>query len=461
MEPWLPDYVAKWYDEFSGDHADKRIQDLRRTRADEIAYWVSQLLEKPHAFAAELDERIRCASDEARPAERYRCLQAASEAFEDAGISPVRQAPRSWSEIRVHWRGSGRLNRSEAGLLLPRRERPFPWLPKRRERHRYEAASHFEGFLRIAPADLHDIHDIQVRVAYDLDGRSTWSDRLVVAFAPLIDDLADLVFTPIDDAGGRRAFRVSLVDEHEVIERARRCITEASSQGVDLLVLPELCLSPAAQQALARHIEQATNRAFYPVVVVAGSAHTPCETAHGCFHNRALVFDNTGTEVLRHNKLFPYVISVTEQGRYGLADALGELPREEDIVATPRHLEILESPLGRLAVLICEDLSRDQIFGPLADKLELDWIIVPVMDGVQTSKRWTATFASKYAERQTIVVVNTCGALVAPHREFSKDKYGSDPGPGTGLLFSPSDVRSGTPQIVSKEAGDFGVIFLR
>ncbi len=99
------------------------------------------------------------------------------------------------------------------------------------------------------------------------------------------------------------------------------------------------------------------------------------------------------------------------------------------------EFEILDCALGRVAVLICEDLSNQITFGSIVQEFEIDWLFVPVMDGAQTKKRWTAKYAKRFAEDSgTSVLVTTCGALVSAHRAYLVSKGQRDPGHLCGLL---------------------------
>jgi predicted amidohydrolase len=259
-------------------------------------------------------------------------------------------------------------------------------------------------------------------------------DGLRIAVAPLVHGMDDLEFERIDEDNGRRAFRAALKDPARIASRAGRVVRRASRLACDVVIFPELCLAPKGQQlvkdVLARSVRRANGR---PWLIVAGTAQTPCSS--GGHHNRALVLDTSGNEVLAHNKLFPYEMSRREETRYGIGEALLEEPRVEDIVVEPRSLEILECPLGRVAVLICEDLSNTTLFAPVVQDFEIDWLLVPVMDGVQNLERWTAKYSARFADDfGTSVLVATCGALVSAHRQDLKKAGKPDPGEGVGLF---------------------------
>jgi predicted amidohydrolase len=301
----------------------------------------------------------------------------------------------------------------------------------------YEPRSLFESFLRWNDEKACGLSAVKVRVLPELSCPiESIQAALTVAIVPLVAAIDDFAFEALDSQSGLQKFRVSLRRPDEVEARARLAIAKAAEAACDVVLFPELCLTPAAQRGIGTAIRETSCRfGGRPWLVVAGSAHTPVQGAPGQFHNRAVLFDGAGTEWLGHNKLFRYEIQEYEQGRYGIVDALGQTPRVEDIVTFPRVLEILEAPMGRVAVLICEDLAVTHFVHSVVHGLEIDWLLVPVMDGAQNTHRWTASRAKDYAsEYGTSVLVGTCSALVAAHRASENAAGRGDPGAGVGLL---------------------------
>jgi predicted amidohydrolase len=446
-DPWLPDYVSEWFDAFAREYNHPEIQKIGRGSLRVVDKWLTQLLGDPHGTARYLDAELKKLSGSALVKDRYCALRAASLAFEMGGFfsSPRDYGCDAWDDLRNYWRRSGNLLREGKGLLLPKRERTYPWFPRRNDR-RHGPEVYFNGFARVPDELLRDINEVNVRVMVDLVGNAAkLRRRLVIGVAPLIETLEELVFEFVDKEGGRLAYRVAPTTKVDWEARARSLLAEAAAAEVDVLLFPELCFSTATQAAVGEIVRQTAVRLEHPFLVLAGSAHTPVGGTSSDFHNRAIVYDSSGFEVLRHNKLFIYEMSTGEQERYGVAAGFSARDREEDIVTASRRLEVLETPMGRIAVLICEDLSVTQVLLPLVAALELDWLLVSVMDGAQTSWRWTARRAEEYANHGTAVVVVTCRALVEPHRKYAKSRDYSDPGEGIGVVVYPSK----SPQILT------------
>ncbi len=391
--PWFPDVLAGWYDHYVAHRVAADIEQWRYVRPRLVEQWTSELAQAPHTAAARIEQAIAKRPTAAARQERtFRALQAASTAFERVGVTTgYAYGGVEWAEIRHQWSQHGNLVKHAAGVLLPRRPRRHGWQTARPEPKIYHPGAMFSGFLRpAAPRDL----DIAFRTMPDLElTEQAIAPQLRIAVAPLVNAMDELKFEPIDDPAGRRAFRVGLTDADAITERAKQTVAVAGRLRCDVLLFPELCLSPAGQAALQAAMPSLVTRAGgRPWLVVAGSSLTPA--AGGGCHNRAVVLDGEGRERLAHNKLHPYEMSSREADRYGIGEALHDEPRVEDIVVQPRRLELLECPLGRTAVLICEDLSNFDTFGPVVQDFEVDWLLVPVMDGVQTTTRWTASYSS-------------------------------------------------------------------
>jgi predicted amidohydrolase len=151
-------------------------------------------------------------------------------------------------------------------------------------------------------------------------------------------------------------------------------------------------------------------------------------------HNRAIVFDAEGREVFRYNKLHPYRMSEAELGRYGLPHVFNGVARTEDITTLPLWAGVADTPMGRIAVVICEDLANIDFYLPVVKTLAIDWLLVPVLDGAQIDGRWTARKAAAYAEYGTSIVVVTSRSLVEAHRRFEASQGRTVPAPGVALI---------------------------
>jgi predicted amidohydrolase len=439
VSPWLPEYVAKWFDDFephSSDVVTNRARQIRRTTRD----FELQLRQRPHTAAKVIDEWIDAASDLRTRASRLdAALHAASRAFAASGITRVVDMSQAWVEIRTHFVLRGNLLRTSGnGFLLPGCEEDFQWKvapPLKRDDLRFV----YPGFNRAGRQKL------DVSVTYVPDGSlpiETLRRELSIGVVPLVASIQDFDWIPI--AADPPRFRVALKNPDDVARQADQAIEESARKRCDIVVFPELCFGDAQQVRVGETIRRVTRaHGGYPWLVVAGSAHAPIVGVPSEYHNRALVFDATGRELLRYHKLHPYEFSVQEQERYGLATALDATARLEDIVTTPRQVGILQTAIGRVAVLICEDIWNLHHFLGMTSEFAIDWLLVPVLDGVQHARRWTAINAAMYAEHGTSVVVATSCSLFEAHRLTLQNDPRAEQRAlaregGVGLLSTPS-----------------------
>jgi predicted amidohydrolase len=406
-DSWLPDFIARWYDELLPSLKDKSL----RQRLDEptVARRADAMRAQPNDEAARLNEWIDSANFLTRPHRLYHALRAVSRALRRAGmIRPLEYRSSQWREVRMHWRATGNLLRHEAGLLLPQHHIPFAWAPQRSYSYS-EPQDHFDAFVRWR-AD--DVPRIATHVMHAIDPVDALELELRVAAVPLVADVTEFHWEPIDTTGDLR-FRVSLRDERAALDAALHALETAAADRCDVVVFPELCFTPEGQKALGNAIAGVSSRhGGYPWLVVAGTAHTPL--GFGDFHNRAVMFDSSGREILHYNKMHAYRMSAREQTRYALSDVFNQVDRTEDI-SEGVVVSLAETPIGRVGILICEDLSHTYVYTPVVQRLAIDWLLVPVLDGSQVNGRWTQTRAQTYADLGAGVLVVTSQSIVRAH----------------------------------------------
>jgi predicted amidohydrolase len=437
---WFPDIVARWYDEYSAGAHDQ--DDYWRGSPTIVSSWLNDFIADPHRAASRLDSWVARAHPGKEQERRYRALQVASAAIAEVGFQiEARNDAKAWRSLQHHRLSSGNLLRHVQGLLLPVEKKVYPWFWRSNPLlHAYRShRSHFDSFVRWDPSRHPEFAGLKIRVTVlprSLVPCESLERQLKVAIVPLVPSTADFEWHPTETAG-RPSFRVSLRDPGPIITAALEALKKAAAASCDIVVFPELCLTPEAQKEIGAGLF--ANPKKYPWLVVAGSAPTPAPAQPGAFHNRAIVFNGQGCDVLQHHKLHRYEISRREQDRYGLADVFDEIDRLEDIAVAPFELEVLDTAIGRIAVVICEDLSAVELLEPLVSELGLDWLLAPVLDGSQTRQRWTARLGERYAERGTALVVATSLGLVSQHCRFEAEKVPPNPiAPHVGLVVRPT-----------------------
>jgi predicted amidohydrolase len=410
MDPWFPDFVARWYDAFrDGFPHEGKLDEWSQRGVLEINTFLEKLRRAPHETAVQIDKYV----EEADSAERrFHALRMASAAIRDMGFREVKiSGGAEWAGLRRHWTKYGNLLRDMTGHLVPREtlKHRWWWMPGRR---RHTEDSYFEGFGRWQVSDSPNL-GVLVRVMPLSSIPET--KRLRIGVVPLVEAVADFDVKPDNSRPDWLRYSMTLKrsSRKRILAAALAALQKSSEAACDIVIFPELCLTPKMQKDLSEALRK--TGAERPWLVVAGSARTPVEGRKGQHHNRALVFDMLGKQVLSHHKLHRYILEGDQQERYGLTEALGYTGRFEDMETDPIEIEVLDTPAGRFAVLICEDLTAPNFVSALADKLCIDWLLVPVLDGTQEKSRWPTRFGKKYAEAGVAVVVATSLSLVREH----------------------------------------------
>jgi len=220
-------------------------------------------------------------------------------------------------------------------------------------------------------------------------------------------------------------------------------LDHVASAGAHLCVVPECSTTAGELQSLQEALRARGSR--FPSLVAVGLVHAPRGDGHV---NEAVLLSASGHEILRHEKLEPYT------------NPRGEM---EDIV--PRQsdwYDVVDTPLGRLAVNICRDMRSDvpsllnRVFG-------VDVLLVPAWS---KSLAFAADEARMLGARQrTLSVVANAwdghseelGLVYAPYgsrealREIPRDRTGEgaeypfdpvEPGPATAAIVFSYEARA-------------------
>jgi len=144
-------------------------------------------------------------------------------------------------------------------------------------------------------------------------------------------------------------------EQDKAAEELEGLLAWCVADSVDILVLPELTVSPSVLDRL-RKLRKAHHHDC-PALIVAGSYHITCSDTHHR-RNRCVVLDALGKDVLVHDKHQRFAITPNEAAHMPpeVVDALGidEQGGIEHIVPS-RRLALLDTPLGRVSVPICLD----------------------------------------------------------------------------------------------------------
>ncbi len=218
------------------------------------------------------------------------------------------------------------------------------------------------------------------------------------------DDHASIVLT------GERATAI-----HNGADRASKLwatIQAAADDGIDVLVAPELTVTPEARRWIARQLrwlpEATSNRL---ALVVPGSFHE--QVGHRFVH-RAIAFGGSGNELLEHHKLVAY----------------GSLAGWLEDIQLGDTITVLITPIGTIAVAICKDFCDDHV-GAIWHEIQPEWLLVPAYGPGEPAHQAAATRIGRMIG--TVTVLAHQGDHKTPFRSFihdagkSSDTQGNSP----------------------------------
>ncbi len=227
-------------------------------------------------------------------------------------------------------------------------------------------------------------------------------------------------------------------------ERAEAAVRRLQAEGAQIAVFPELVVPDAVLRRIKQVLADTIRERASLQVVVAGS-YSRGRGNNGLPYNEAIVLNGRGEELWRQRKLHHYEMHPYEQKRFGLYKYFGGLYAREAVATHPRTLTVRDSSLGRLAVLICEDIAQPIPGFHNLTALQVNYVFSPVMAGALEASR---SFA-RQAERLTIDAGAVC--VVANSMPLAKAEWGEKPGfPPLGIVSLPlQDIRKNPPSLVT------------
>jgi predicted amidohydrolase len=255
---------------------------------------------------------------------------------------------------------------------------------------------------------------------------------VVFGCVPFLEKFAELDWE-VRQVGGAALFRTSLVASDEVRDRIDSVLGALDDSGAMVGIIPESCLSNELlawwQEAVTDSVVPRESRLRW---IFVGTGPVGEREPPG---NTGIVLDRlTGEVLMKQDKLFPFHLGQDQIETWGLGDYVGTNSAREDITRGD-SVTIAESALGRLCILICEDLARTMDLGPPLRDHGLSVAICPVFSDVIQMHHWEHNKAKDYADQVgTQVVVANSRAVGHNRGEVSF---------GTALAHSPHETDLG------------------
>lgn len=194
--------------------------------------------------------------------------------------------------------------------------------------------------------------------------------------------------------------------EHNLAQ-AYDLLQQAAAQGAVLALLPEMFLTLDGKQynAIAADPQYVQRLAGWAqelkLWLVAGAVPMPCPDGDPRVRSACLVFNSEGEQVARYDKIHLFDVDV--------GDAHGSY-RESERFAPGDEVVLVDTPAGRLGLVICYDLRFPGLFQRLREQ-GAELISVPAAFTYTTgAAHWQTLLRARAIETQCYVLAaNQCG----------------------------------------------------
>lgn len=353
----------------------------------------------------------------------------------------------------------GRLNEDETlGLVIPKRPRWGRWSEAEFElpSGRLKAWDTF-SYLTVAPNRIEAGDPDGASVAREV--KLTYKLLDPVSLRHVDKDWAPVVgIAPLAERHEDIAFAIRMEEERawydaqagDLAARAATVVATLCDAGANVIVFPEMAVHPNALEAVRQAIIDCASRSDLRLVI-AGTRN-----ANGADRpfNEAVIFNHRGEELGRQRKLHRWNLVPELRERYGFnPEGLDAGSTLFEYITPGSEVLILEAiPFGRLGVLVCEDLAREQPGKWVRDHLLLDWLFTPILDSSINPGRWMAKAAleAAFGGRCRVVVANSIPLTHKENIELQRRDKPARRSCGVALCI---DIAAGQPRVhcVEKE----------
>jgi predicted amidohydrolase len=252
-----------------------------------------------------------------------------------------------------------------------------------------------------------------------------------IACVPMVDDADDLDWK-VETEDGERFYRIAVREESDVPDRIPRLLSEVDLSGATIAVLPELVLNPRVMSSWLRAVAEASPPSESNLKwIFIGSGNV---TGQEPPVNRCVLIDRVTVEIVfSQDKMYPFTLTTEQLSEWNLADRLGTEAAEEALVRG-RQIVVAESGLGRVAILVCEDLARIMDVGPPLRGHGVSHLFSPIFSKEVRPHYWEHQKAKEYATET--------GALVVASNSLVIARLADPVGPwGSSIAHSPNFTR--------------------
>jgi predicted amidohydrolase len=280
------------------------------------------------------------------------------------------------AELTCRYAQTGRLNASEAdGALLPRCAYPNrPQAPSGK-------ATYF-GLHRVTPQSWKRIrHELlPARRGPSLPA----GESVQVGCAPLLETFDDVNFDPMPRAG-YDAFSLAPIDSASLRHRISSVIRRLDDSGAVIGMIPEGTLTDGLLEYWKTEAVRSAAHGKPLRWLLVGSGPLGGDDPPP---NRAVLIDRqSGKEILSQDKLAAFVLTVKQASEWKVpGEPIGRPVAEH--IRRGSEIKVLETSLGRLAIVICEDLSQSVGWARELIECGISHLFVPIFSKPIIPHRW-------------------------------------------------------------------------
>jgi predicted amidohydrolase len=296
------------------------------------------------------------------------------------------------AELATRYASTGQLNDGPMteGALLPRGAYPG------RPRGTNSKALHF-GVHRVTPGSWTKIRYKLLPHRHE-PSRFRPGQCVPVGCAPLLETFDDVRFE-LRRRDGYSGFRLTPVDSSALRDRISKVIRKLDDTAAEIGVIPEATLTDDLLSYWKGEVVRTKAHGNQLRWLLVGTGPLGEDDPPP---NRAVLLDRlTGREILSQDKLTAFILAPDQASGWHLPCELNGDSAAEDITRGST-VAVLETSLGRLAILICEDLNQSFVWERELIECGISHLFVPIFSKPIMQYRWEQTGA----ERQ----VNNTGA---------------------------------------------------
>jgi predicted amidohydrolase len=299
----------------------------------------------------------------------------------------------------------------ETGLLLPRCTRPGKLLANPTNKPDY-----FD-LRRVTPENCQGI--LHGRIPSRNDPVFSGGQAISVGTAPMLEKYADLQFDFHQD-DGIGLYRIA-PSTAALRDRIGNVIGNLGRSGAMIGVMPESTLSNELLDHWKQLLGQLPEESGLQWLLV-GTGPVGIEDVDSDAPppNRAVLVDClTGRKVLEQDKMAGFTMGQGQATRWRLPGEPQDCLAVEDITRG-RDIRVMESALGRIAVLICEDLKQSVVWEAKFQAFGVSHVFAPLFASPISRKprdRWERVAAQRCVEEQGAWVVLSNSLAVGAEME--------------------------------------------